>query len=122
MTLAIVKCNKKKIIHHDINSLNRGIRGYKKRTTISALQTEARLQELESRLKDVVALAAAAQRNAENAPRNFILILMNWLCGAVVLPIQYVGVLLSLPSRSMTWLAASLSRLVGMRRSRTGKD
>lgn len=121
-TLVQATSDMRKTIQPELDALNRAVRRYEKRTTISALQTEARLQELELRLKDVVVLAAAAQRNAENAPRNFILILMNWLCGAVVLPIQYVGVLLSLPSRSMTWLATSLSRLVGMRRSRTGKD
>jgi hypothetical protein len=121
-TLAQATSDMRKTIQPELDALNRAVRRYEKRTTISALQTEARLQELESRLKDVVVLAASAQRNAENAPQNFILILMNWLCGAVVLPVQYVGFLLNLPSRSMTWLATSLSRLVGMRRSRTGKD
>ena len=121
-TLLQATSDMRKTIQPELDALNRAVRRYEKRTTISALQTEARLQELELRLKDVVVLAAAAQRNAENAPRNFILILMNWLCGAVVLPIQYFGVLLSLPSRSVMWLATSLSRLVGMRRSRTGKD
>lgn len=121
-TLAQATSDMRKTIQPELDALNRAVRRYEKRTTISALQTEARLQELESRLKDVVVLAAAAQRNAENVPRNYILILMNWLCGAVVLPIQYIGFLLSLPSRSMAWLATSLSRLLGMRRSRTGKD
>lgn len=120
--LAQATSDVRKTIQPELDALNRAVRRYEKRTTISALQTEARLQELESRLKDVVVLAAAAQRNAENAPRNYILILMNWLCGVVVLPIQYAGFLLSLPSRPMTWLATSLSRLLGMRRSRTGKD
>jgi BMFP domain-containing protein YqiC len=121
-TLAQAASDMRKTIQPELDALNRAVRRYEKRTTISALQTEARLQELESRLKDVVVLAAATQRNAENAPRNYILILMNWLCGAIVLPIQYIGFLLSLPSRSMMWLATSLSRLLGMRRSRTGKD
>jgi hypothetical protein len=121
-TLAQATSDMRKTIQPELDALNRAVRRYEKRTTISALQTEARLQELESRLKDVVVLAAAAQRNAENAPRNYILILVNWLCGAVVLPIQYIGFLLGLPSRSMSWLAISLSRLLGMKRSRTGKD
>jgi hypothetical protein len=120
--LAQATSDVRKTFQPELDALNRAVRRYEKRTTISALQTEARLQELESRLKDVVVLAAAAQRNAENAPRNYILILMNWLCGVVVLPIQYAGFLLSLPSWPMTWLATSLSRMLGMRRSRTGKD
>ena len=121
-TVAQATSDMRKTIQPELDALNRAVRRYEKRTTISALQTEARLQELETRLKDVVVLAAAAQRNAESAPRNFILILFNWLCGAVVLPVQYVGFLLSLPSRFMNWLAMSLSRLVSTKRSRAGKD
>jgi hypothetical protein len=121
-TVAQVTSDMRKTIQPELDALNRAVRRYEKRTTISALQTEARLQELDSRLKDVVVLAAAAQRNAESAPRNFILILVNWLCGAVVLPIQYAGFLLSLPSRFMNWLATSLSRLIGTKRSRAGRD
>jgi hypothetical protein len=121
-TVAQVTSDMRKTIQPELDALNRAVRRYEKRTTISALQTEARLQELELRLKDVVVLAAAAERNAESAPRNFILILANWLCGAVVLPVQYLGFLLSLPSRFMNWLATSLSRLIGTKRSKAGKD
>ena len=121
-TVAQTTSDVRKTIQPELDALNRAVRRYEKRTTISALQTEARLQELELRLKDVVVLAAAAQRNAESAPRNFILVLINWLCGAVVLPVQYVGFLLSLPSRFLTWLATSMSRLIGTKTSRAGKD
>lgn len=67
-TLVQATLDMRKTIQPELDALNRAVRRYEKRTTISALQTEARLQELESRLKDVVVLAAAAQRNAENAP------------------------------------------------------
>lgn len=112
----------RKAIQPELDALNRAVRRYEKRTTISALQTEARLQELESRLKDVVVLAAAAQRNAESAPRNFILVLFNWLCGAVVVPVRYFSFWLSLPSRFVTWLVLFPSRLIGTKGSRAGKD
>lgn len=121
-TVAQAASDMRKTIQPELDALNRAVRRYEKRTTISALQTEARLQELESRLEDVVVLAAAAQRNAERATRNFVIILVNWLCGAVVLPIQYAGFLLSLPSRFMNWSATFLSRLIGTRKPRTGKD
>jgi hypothetical protein len=121
-TVAQATSDMRKTIQPDLDALNRAVRRYEKRTTISALQTEAKLQELESRLKDVVALAAATQRNAESAPRNYIIILVNWLCGAVVLPIQYAGFLLSLPSRIMNWLVTNLSCLIGSRKPRTAKD
>ena len=112
----------RKAIQPELDALNRAVRRYEKRTTISALQTEARLQELESRLKDVVVLAAAAQRNAESAPRNFILVLFNWLCGAVVVPVGYFSFWLSLPSHFVTWLVLFPSRLIGTKGSRAGKD
>jgi hypothetical protein len=85
----------------ELDALNRAVRRYEKRTTISSLQTEARLHDLESRLKDVVVLAAAAQRNAEKQPQNFMLILLNWMCAVVVLPTQYAWFLLQLPLRAV---------------------
>jgi len=121
-TVAQATMEMRKSIQPELDALNRAVRRYEKRTTISALQTETRLQERESRLQDGVALAAAAQRNAESAPRNFILILLNRLCGAVVLPVQYAGVLLSLPSQFMALLTTSLSLLMGIKRSRAGRD
>lgn len=60
----------RKCLQPELDALNRAVRRYEKRTTISSLQTEARLQDLECRLKDVVVLAAAAQRNAEQQPKT----------------------------------------------------
>ena len=112
----------RKSFQPELDALNRAVRRYEKRTTISSLQTESRLQELESRLKDVVVLAAAAQRNAENRPRNFIVVLVNWVCGAIVLPIQYTWNVLSLPSRGMHRLLDWVTMLLSSRKSRTAKE
>ena len=121
-TVAQVTSDMRKTIQPELDALNRAVRRYEKRTTISAIQTDSRLQELESRLNDVVVLAAAAQRNAESRPRNFIIILVNWVCGAIVLPLQYTGYLLSLPTRALSWLSVSLGRLLGIRSSRALKE
>ncbi|OAG34591.1 hypothetical protein AYO21_11236 [Fonsecaea monophora] len=68
----------RKTIQPELDALNRAMRRYEKRSTISSVQIEARLQDLETRLHDVVSLAAAAQRNADRIPNNYVLILANW--------------------------------------------
>lgn len=91
----------KKSVQPELDALNRAMRRYEKRSTISSVQIEARLQDLETRLHDVVSLAAAAQRNAERIPNNYVLILANWACAAVVVPVQYLLYLASLPSKAL---------------------
>jgi hypothetical protein len=112
----------RKSLQPDLDALNRAVRRYEKRTTISSLQTEARLQDLESRLKDVVVLAAAAQRNAENQPKNFVLILLNWMCAAVVLPTQYLWFLVHLPIRIVDWALEFVRKSLGFRPSKSPRQ
>jgi hypothetical protein len=100
----------RKSLQPELDALNRAVRRYEKRTTISSLQTEARLQDLESRLKDVVVLAAAAQRNAESQPKNFAFTLLNWMCAIVVLPSQFVWSLIHLPIWAAQWAAVFVSK------------
>ena len=101
-------------IQPELDALNRAMRRYEKRSTISAVQQEARMQELEARVKDVVVLAAAAQRSAAQQPRNYILILTNWLCALVVVPLEYLKVILSLPYRLLLSVLALPKRYLGL--------
>jgi hypothetical protein len=103
----------KKTLQPELDALNRAMRRYEKRSTISSVQIEARLQDLETRLHDVVSLAAAAQRNADRVPNNYIVILGNWLCAAVVVPVQYVSYLASLPSKAVASVLAVPRRYLG---------
>ncbi len=112
----------RKCLQPDLDALNRAVRRYEKRTTISSLQTEARLQDLESRLKDVVVLAAAAQRNAEQQPRNYMLILLNWICALVVIPTQCAWRLLRLPVQAAEWVANCIRRFFGFRQAKPPKQ
>lgn len=112
----------RKSLQPELDALNRAVRRYEKRTTISSLQTEARLQDLESRLRDVVALAAAAQRNAETQPRNFMMILLNWICALVVLPAQAVGFLLHLPIWAAQWAADFVRKSFGLKRGKSARQ
>ncbi len=102
----------KKTVQPELDALNRAMRRYEKRITISSVQFEARLQDLEARLNDVVALAAAAQRNADKKPDRYIVTLTNWLCAAVVLPVQYLLYVFSLPGKLMSAVIALPKRYV----------
>jgi hypothetical protein len=117
---AISECRKS--LQPDLDALNRAVRRYEKRTTISSIQTEARLQDLESRLKDVVVLAAAAQRNADKQPRNFVLILLNLMCAAIVVPTQAVWFLVHLPVRAVQAASDFVCDCLGSRRIKTSKQ
>jgi hypothetical protein len=112
----------RKGIQPELDALNRAVRRYEKRMTISAIQTEARLQELETRLKDVVVLAAAAQRNSENQPNNFIVILLNWICGAIVLPVQYGAYILALPSKGAHAAWGFVARITTLKKPKDTRD
>lgn len=96
----------KKTVQPELDALNRAMRRYEKRTTISSVQIEARLQDLEMRLHDVVSLAAAAQRNADRKPDNYTVILTNWVCGMVVIPVQYLLYISSFPSKMINSVLA----------------
>ena len=48
-----------------IDALNRAVRRYEKRATAQTIQTEARLQDLEHRLRDALSLAAAAANSSQ---------------------------------------------------------
>jgi hypothetical protein len=112
----------RKSFQPELDALNRAVRRYEKRTTISTVQTDSRLQELESKLQDVVILAAATQRNADQQPRNFILILANWICGAIVLPLQSAWYIIGLPSTLVRWFTDYISKLLSLKSSKVSRS
>ena len=78
----------RKLIQPELDALNRAIRRYEKRTTILTIQTESRLQHIESRMADAITLAAAAERGIAASRRGSAAVLLDWTCATVVLPIQ----------------------------------
>ncbi|EEH37267.2 hypothetical protein PAAG_07823 [Paracoccidioides lutzii Pb01] len=109
----------------DLSALTRAMRRYEKRTTQYALATEARLQSLEKRLNDVIALNASTAQQLKSTPiptsatttkrktttatvtalaaaaphRLSLLTLLNWLYGMVMLPARALLGLMYLPYR-----------------------
>ncbi|KAH0555852.1 hypothetical protein GP486_006202 [Trichoglossum hirsutum] len=102
---AAVSADVRRGLQPDLDALNRAVRRYEKKATIQAMQTEARLMDLEARLSDVLSLAAAAQ-NGQNKVIVLTNIVAGWISAALLLPVQMAWGLLSLP-------AAAAGRLLG---------
>ncbi|KAL3423528.1 hypothetical protein PVAG01_05275 [Phlyctema vagabunda] len=86
----------RRTLQPELDALNRAVRRYEKRATMQAIQTESRLQELESRLNDAISLAAAAANHGQRR-HSFSAILLEWSASTIVLPVQAFGTLARLP-------------------------
>ncbi|PYH41736.1 uncharacterized protein BP01DRAFT_326936 [Aspergillus saccharolyticus JOP 1030-1] len=84
----------RKSIQWDIDALNRAVRRYEKRTTLSTYQTETRFQALEARVHDTFSLAAAAHRTK---PQGLINMIMGWTYTVITLPGQIFRRAINLP-------------------------
>lgn len=69
-----------------LDDLTRAVRRYEKRATTQTMQTEARLQDLENRLRDALALAAAAAKSGQKP--GVIALGLEWMSAMFMLPLQ----------------------------------
>ncbi|KAH0544424.1 hypothetical protein FGG08_001451 [Glutinoglossum americanum] len=92
-----VSADIRRSLQPDLDALNRAVRRYEKKATLQTMQTEARLVDLESRLSDVLSLAAAAQ-SGRRSVYGFADIMLDWILAAILLPSQIAWGLLSLPA------------------------
>ncbi|KAJ9268416.1 hypothetical protein DTO212C5_5568 [Paecilomyces variotii] len=113
----------RKELQPELDALNRAMRRYEKRTTLTAFQTESEIQRLETRVQDAIALAAAAQRSTAGSHQRYALILLDWMCAIVVLPVQAIWTLASMPGHIATWGLSHVKSILGLNRQRvkTGK-
>jgi hypothetical protein len=82
-------------IQPQLDALNRAVRRYEKRATTQAIVTEARLQDLDARVKDALSLAAAASRNSQKAGLlNQFIDLVKWM---LTRPLEALSQILLLP-------------------------
>ncbi|KAL1642067.1 hypothetical protein SLS58_005655 [Diplodia intermedia] len=81
-------------VQPQLDALNRAVRRYEKRATTQTMTTEARLQDLESRLKDALALAAAAARSGQQKKPGAVKILYDWLRTLLMIPVQAMWTLM----------------------------
>jgi hypothetical protein len=64
-----------------LDALNRAVRRYEKRQIAQSLQIEARFQDLEARLGDTLALAAAAARTGQRP--GTVTMTLSWIAGTI---------------------------------------
>jgi len=87
-----------------VDALNRAVRRYEKRATAQTMQTEARLLDLEYRLKDALSLAAAAAAYSQK-PGGIIMLVetFSWIMtlplritqAAVLYPVQLAAIIVN---------------------------
>lgn len=97
----------------DIEALNRAVRRYEKRTTLTALQTDTRFEQLEAQTRDAIALAAAAQRASLNRRQSYAFTLVDWACACIVVPAQIALSILNLPGRIASRCLLAAQRMLG---------
>ena len=100
----------------DLDALNRAVRRYEKRMVALTMQTESRLQELESRLSDAITLAAAAERSSTQHRGwhgSSAVVLVDWMTAALLLPLRAAWTIISFPAQLLTMLAAVVEDYVG---------
>ncbi|KAF9894067.1 hypothetical protein FE257_009040 [Aspergillus nanangensis] len=86
----------RKAFQPDIDALTRAVRRYEKRTTITSMQTESKLHELETQVNDAISLASAAHRS-RSQHRGLLLWTIQWIYAAVLLPGQVFMSLITMP-------------------------
>ncbi|KAF2092570.1 hypothetical protein NA57DRAFT_14357, partial [Rhizodiscina lignyota] len=69
-----------------LDALNRAVRRYEKRHTTQTIQTEARLQDLEARLRDALSLAAVAANRSQRP--GIVYYTLQWLSSLFMVPFQ----------------------------------
>ncbi|KAF2238660.1 hypothetical protein EV356DRAFT_517936 [Viridothelium virens] len=106
-----------KAMQPQLDALNRAVRRYEKRAMTQAIQTEARMQDLEKRLKDALSLAAAA---AENGRRpGFTLSFLESVSTLFMLPVQALWTVSAYPLQAVTNAASRMKIfLIGPRPSK----
>ncbi|KAJ4367139.1 hypothetical protein N0V83_007669 [Neocucurbitaria cava] len=90
-----------------LDALNRAVRRYEKRHMAQSLQIEARFQDLESRLGDALALAAAAARTGQRP--GIISMTISWIVSIVNYFLQTAWDIAMYPVRTATAAIAVVS-------------
>ncbi len=118
---ATVTGDVRRSLQPDLDALNRAVRRYEKRATVQTMQTEARLQDLEGRLHDALALAAAAAQSGQQWRPKSGTGLREWIWAAATLPIRTAVTLVKLPAKATT-MVLSLGRALMLLSSRRSDE
>ncbi|KAF2446261.1 hypothetical protein P171DRAFT_385057 [Karstenula rhodostoma CBS 690.94] len=97
-------------IQPQLDALNRAVRRYEKRQAAQSMQMEARFQELDDRMRDALALAAAAARTGQRP--GVITMLFTWVANLFTLGVQTSWVVATYPYRTTVAVASQISTFV----------
>jgi hypothetical protein len=121
----------------DIDALTRAVRKYEKRTSLMAHETEKRLQFLESKAREALALATAVQqqslaeeevkkrrrgRTLSASAASLVVVAVEWASTAVFLPLTIGASLVSLPVSIARRVGRVLLRVVSGDQGRRDRD
>jgi hypothetical protein len=101
-----------------LDALNRAVRRYEKRHMAQSLQIEARFQDLEARLKDTLALAAAAARTGQRP--GVVAMTLSWIAGTISYMLQMTWDIAMYPFRTAA-TAVSVAKSLFVRDERQAK-
>lgn len=82
-----------------LDALNRAVRRYEKRQAAQTIQIEARFGDLDARLKDTLALAAAAARTGQRP--GVLSMLFTWVVGLVTFGVEVAWAIATYPIRTL---------------------
>ena len=114
----------RKTLQPDVDALNRAVRRYEKRATLLTMQTESRLQGLESKLADAITLAAAAERSSQASKqrrRSGVVVMLDWAASAVLIPLQLAWTVVTLPGKLVSGVVGYVEEVVGRKYKREMK-
>ncbi|OKL57795.1 hypothetical protein UA08_07022 [Talaromyces atroroseus] len=96
----------------EFEALNRAVRRYEKRTATMAFQIDTRMNQIEAQAGDAIALAAAAQRSANDNRHSLVGILSDWAYATVVIPVKMINYLASMPGRAASFCLQNIIALL----------
>ena len=111
-----IAANVRQSLQPDLDALNRAVRRYEKRSVLLSMQTEKRLQDLESRMSDAITLAAAAERSSQAKGRGSgsgVMLVMDSFAKMLLLPVQVGLSVLSIPGQVLGGLVGYFEDTVG---------
>jgi len=102
------------------DALTRAVRRYEKRATAQSMQTEARLQDLEIRLRETLTLAAAAAKVSNDS--GMISGLLSSITEMMLLPLKIVRAMVEYPISIMDKVLTEVMVLFGLSSRTSGAN
>lgn len=94
-------------VQPELDALNRAVRRYEKKATVLALQTDARLNAVDTKLDDAISLAAAAVKQNNRAQWGFVAMTgwtLDWFVTIFTMPYHLAMLIIMWPFKAITSL------------------